>query len=53
MEKRFDELIQKCAGKVDDLNVLEKKTWLAMDSLSEKCSIMATEVDKTLEKQVA
>ena len=52
LEAKFEELMQKCAEKVSELCALEKKTWQAVDSLSEKCSEMMSEVDLTAEKQV-
>lgn len=45
--------MEKCAGKAAELCALEKKTWQAVDSLSEKCLEMVYKVNQTVEKQAS
>ena len=52
LKDEFGSMLGPCAAKVTETCKLEKKTWLMLDSLIEKCKSMVEEVKKTTEEQV-
>lgn len=53
LQTKFEDILTQCRVKVSELCALEKKTWQTVDSLSEKCADMVTQIEDTAEDQVS